>query len=251
VLIDELDAHMHPKWQQMFVDAFRNEFRNVQIIATTHSPLLVGSLKPEEIWLVRRAPLKSEIDGVVHVKEGPGESLELVVVGAEDDSENGQPVQPREEKTYVVSRKEKLLIRHGETVEKGEPLTEREISVEIQQIKEKPEGWRADQILTSPLFELETTRDPETARLLDEYNSLMVLAEQTPGYKERLEHISKQLRIRLPTPQETAEARKAYEIIESFAKQQLERLTNEERQNILNEVKLQLTESVTGSRRPE
>jgi predicted ATP-binding protein involved in virulence len=54
VLIDELDAHMHPKWQQMFVDAFRNEFRNVQIIATTHSPLLVGSLKPEEIWLVRR-----------------------------------------------------------------------------------------------------------------------------------------------------------------------------------------------------
>jgi hypothetical protein len=251
VLVDELDAHMHPKWQQMFVDAFRNEFRNVQIIATTHSPLLVGSLKPEEIWLVRRAPLKSEIDGVVHVKEGPGESLELVVVGAEDDSENGQPVQPREEKTYVVSRKEKLLIRHGETVEKGEPLTEREISVEIQQIKEKPEGWRADQILTSPLFELETTRDPETARLLDEYNSLMVLAEQTPGYKERLEHISKQLRIRLPTPQETAEARKAYEIIESFAKQQLERLTNEERQNILNEVKLQLTESVTGSRRPE
>lgn len=251
VLIDELDAHMHPKWQQMFVDAFRNEFRNVQIIATTHSPLLVGSLKPEEIWLVRRAPLKSEIDGVVHVKEGTGESLELVVVGAEDDSENGQPVQPREEKTYVVSRNEKLLIRHGEIVEKGEPLTVREISVEIQQIKEKPEGWRADQILTSPLFELETTRDPETARLLDEYNDLMVLAEQTPSYKERLENIAKQLRIRLPTPQETAEARKAYEIIENFAKQQLERLTKEERQNILNEVKLQLTESVTGSRRPE
>lgn len=251
VLIDELDAHMHPKWQQMFVDAFRSEFQSVQILATTHSPLLVGSLTPEEIWLVRRAPLRSEFDGVVHLEEGDGELREIRIVGAEDEPEDGQPAQPPEQKTYFVPRKEKLLIRDGEIVEEGEALTERELAVEIRQVKEKPEGWRADQILTSPLFELETTRDPETARLLNEYNRLMVLPAETPAQQDKLAYVAKQLRIRLPTRQETAEARKAYELIEDFAKERLEQLSKEQREAILNEVKLQLTESVTGSRRPE
>src|SRR5947208_3800527 len=80
VLIDEIDAHMHPKWQQLFVSAFRDRFKKVQVIATTHSPLLVGSLKPEEIWLVYRAPLSSEIYGMVHLeKADEGARREIVI----------------------------------------------------------------------------------------------------------------------------------------------------------------------------
>ena len=42
VLVDEIDAHLHPKWQRKIVRAIRNEFPAVQVIATTHSPLLLG-----------------------------------------------------------------------------------------------------------------------------------------------------------------------------------------------------------------
>jgi predicted ATP-binding protein involved in virulence len=44
VLIDEVDAHMHPRWQQTIVPLVRKHLRNLQVIATTHSPLVVTNL---------------------------------------------------------------------------------------------------------------------------------------------------------------------------------------------------------------
>ncbi len=252
ILIDELDAHMHPKWQQMFVEGFRKEFKSVQIIATTHSPLLVGSLKPEEIWLVHRAPLKSEIYGVVHIKEGSQEGLrEIVVVGPEDDAEEGHAPSPREERHYLVSTTEELLVRNDEIVEEGEPLTKGNIRVEAERIQAKEPGWRADQILTSPLFELETTRDPETAQMLREYTHLTALEDPSESNQRRLVEIARHLQIRLATPQETLEARKAYDLIEDFAKDRLNDIPLDQRRKVLDEVRVQLQESITGSRRPQ
>ena len=49
VLVDELDLHLHPRWQATFIQALRETFPNLQFIATTHSPLLLSSLYPEEI----------------------------------------------------------------------------------------------------------------------------------------------------------------------------------------------------------
>jgi predicted ATP-binding protein involved in virulence len=45
VLIDEIDAHMHPEWQQSIVFDMSRIFPNVQFVATTHSPLVVSGLK--------------------------------------------------------------------------------------------------------------------------------------------------------------------------------------------------------------
>ena len=44
VLVDEIDAHLHPSWQRTVVGALRNEFPQLQVLATTHSPLVVGSM---------------------------------------------------------------------------------------------------------------------------------------------------------------------------------------------------------------
>ena len=250
VLIDELDAHMHPKWQQMFVDAFRKEFASVQIIATTHSPLLVGSLEAEEILHVRRVPLCSEIYGVLEVKDLGDGTRELVVLGPEEDDETQAPT-TREVRRYVVSAKEKLLVSDGEIVEEGEPLTQDPTHVEIKPFTAKEDGWRADQILTSPLFELDSTRNPKAARLLNEYKELSVEQFQTTEQKNQLLKVAAELEIRLPTPHEKEEARQAYELIEEFAKKRLEKIPEAWRRKVLDEVKLQLTESVTGSRRPE
>lgn len=50
VLIDEIDMHLHPRWQWNIVDALRMVFPNVQFIATTHSPILFASAR--DIWLI-------------------------------------------------------------------------------------------------------------------------------------------------------------------------------------------------------
>jgi energy-coupling factor transporter ATP-binding protein EcfA2 len=53
VLIDEIDAHLHPEWQQKIVATLKSQFENVQFVATTHSPLIVGELEAQQVYRVR------------------------------------------------------------------------------------------------------------------------------------------------------------------------------------------------------
>ncbi len=43
VLIDELDLHLHPKWQRRVIEDLRRTFPKIQFICTTHSPFLIQS----------------------------------------------------------------------------------------------------------------------------------------------------------------------------------------------------------------
>lgn len=54
VLIDELDAHLHPVWQQTLAQKLTSILPNAQFIATTHSPLIVGGMPPEQVILLVR-----------------------------------------------------------------------------------------------------------------------------------------------------------------------------------------------------
>lgn len=49
VLIDEIDVHLHPKWQRLVVSALKNLFPGCQFIATTHSPFVIQSLCSGEL----------------------------------------------------------------------------------------------------------------------------------------------------------------------------------------------------------
>lgn len=49
VLIDEIDMHLHPKWQWRIVDALTTVFENVQFIIATHSPIVISSAKRARI----------------------------------------------------------------------------------------------------------------------------------------------------------------------------------------------------------
>jgi len=53
VLIDELDMHLHPHWQRRIVKGLKKAFPQIQFIATSHSPQILGELRPEEIILLR------------------------------------------------------------------------------------------------------------------------------------------------------------------------------------------------------
>ncbi len=54
VLIDELDLHLHPQWQRSIVSKLTTTFPNCQFIATTHSPLIIGEVAPDNIILLRQ-----------------------------------------------------------------------------------------------------------------------------------------------------------------------------------------------------
>jgi len=49
VLIDELELHLHPKWQREVSEKLRETFPNIQFIATTHSPFVIQSLRAGEL----------------------------------------------------------------------------------------------------------------------------------------------------------------------------------------------------------
>ncbi len=49
VMIDELDMHLHPKWQRHIVANLKDAFPGIQFIATTHSPFIVQSLNAHEL----------------------------------------------------------------------------------------------------------------------------------------------------------------------------------------------------------
>jgi hypothetical protein len=48
VLVDEIDLHMHPAWQQQIVGWLRERFPQAQFIVTAHSPLIVQSAEGSE-----------------------------------------------------------------------------------------------------------------------------------------------------------------------------------------------------------
>lgn len=54
ILIDEIDVHLHPKWQRMIVPALEDLFPACQFIATTHSPFVVQSVRETNVQNLNR-----------------------------------------------------------------------------------------------------------------------------------------------------------------------------------------------------
>lgn len=52
VLIDEVDLHLHPSWQQHVLDDLRRTFPRVQFIVTTHSPQVLSSVPANQIRVI-------------------------------------------------------------------------------------------------------------------------------------------------------------------------------------------------------
>ena len=54
VLIDELDLHMHPRWQREIVSRLTATFPKCQFVTTTHSPQIISEVQPENLLLLRQ-----------------------------------------------------------------------------------------------------------------------------------------------------------------------------------------------------
>ena len=54
LIIDEIDAHLHPSWQRRIVPALTKHFPNLQLFCSTHSPLMLAGLRAGQVQLLKR-----------------------------------------------------------------------------------------------------------------------------------------------------------------------------------------------------
>ncbi|MCB9739475.1 MAG: AAA family ATPase [Deltaproteobacteria bacterium] len=75
LLIDEVDLHLHPGWQRSVVPALSKAFPRLQIIASTHSPMVIADLRPEQVVVLEM----DDERGVLASQQGePGEPPQLL-----------------------------------------------------------------------------------------------------------------------------------------------------------------------------
>lgn len=76
LLLDEVDIHLHPKWQQKVLPAIQTLLPNAQIFATTHSPFVVGSVQDAWVYCL---PAPGQGNGVIEgIPSGADKSYRLI-----------------------------------------------------------------------------------------------------------------------------------------------------------------------------
>ena len=60
LLIDEVDLHLHPKWQRRLLNFVGNKLPNFQVVATTHSPLTAQQADTGELFALKRNDKKKK-----------------------------------------------------------------------------------------------------------------------------------------------------------------------------------------------
>jgi predicted ATP-binding protein involved in virulence len=79
VLIDELDLHLHPRWQRKIVGDLKKVFPKVQFITTTHSPFIIQSLNPGELRRLKKIDDDEEVANDEFINRSIEEISEIVM----------------------------------------------------------------------------------------------------------------------------------------------------------------------------
>lgn len=130
VLIDEIDAHLHPSWQARIGNWFLKVFPSIQFIVTTHSPLICRASENGTIWRLR-APgsdfLSGEITGTEKERLIFGDLLDAY--GTElfgkniTQSQSGQDLTEKLAQLNLKSFKQKLSVKEQEELEHLKTIT--------------------------------------------------------------------------------------------------------------------------------
>lgn len=59
VIIDEIEAHLHPSWQRDIPEWLKLHFPKIQFLVSTHSPLIAQSADPNGLFIL---PLQGDVD---------------------------------------------------------------------------------------------------------------------------------------------------------------------------------------------
>ncbi len=97
VMIDEIELHLHPKWQREIIPALTETFPNCQFIITTHSPLVISHVKPDSIYILEKTD-----DGIVaiHPESSYGRDSNRILEDLMDTSERPQHIKENLQKLF-------------------------------------------------------------------------------------------------------------------------------------------------------
>ena len=101
VLIDELDMHLHPKWQWKIIEALQTTFPNVQFIAATHSPILIASCKNGQL-------IRVEKDEITYATSGYGMEVNDVLCSTQHSKDIVDAVKEQLDAVYTLIESEKF-----------------------------------------------------------------------------------------------------------------------------------------------
>jgi len=163
VLIDELEKHLHPKWQRQIVKLLHELFPNVQFIATTQSPLCLAGLADLPSEIVAVINLKTAYDGsiICENEDAPlGDSYEVLL-----DSDVFDYTPPRPKSTQDIIDQ----IHNLASQTKQSPEVELEIKKLINLLRRKAPRFtedmrRANDVLklAKAIEELESSTKPRS-----------------------------------------------------------------------------------------
>ncbi|MEP7124075.1 MAG: AAA family ATPase [Byssovorax sp.] len=78
-IVDEIDLHLHPRWQREVVSLVRSRFPRMSFVVTTHNPLTLLGAQPGEVYVLRRNE-RGDVD-VIQRDLPPGSTAEQVLTG--------------------------------------------------------------------------------------------------------------------------------------------------------------------------
>lgn len=145
VLVDEIDAHMHPAWQQALVKRLSEMFKGAQFIVTSHSPLVVGGLEANQVHRFER-----DAAGVVQITQ-PEHSLKgMGAAGLLTSDLFGLTSHLDLDTAEALAQKRQLTARR---LEEGLTAAQRDaIDREIRELDEQVKYVDATQFVRDPLY---------------------------------------------------------------------------------------------------
>jgi hypothetical protein len=144
VLMDELDAHMHPAWQRILIYKLKEIFPNIQFIVTTHSPLVVGGLPPEQIFKFQRTEQGSIVRAEVSKDDTVGRANQILTSNL-----FGLEVSLDVETERILNEYKELAKNQSRTPEEEEKYKQlkREIKKRVGSLAENPDERNAQRRL--------------------------------------------------------------------------------------------------------
>lgn len=140
VLVDEIDLHLHPKWQRTIMHFLTERFPNTQFIVTAHSPLVVQAAKYANLVLLRREGDHVIIDNDPEVIDNWRVDQVLMSV-FELPTPHAAEIEP------LIKRRRKLLEKSKLTAKDKRELKKLEEQIGSLPTAESPEDIRAMDII--------------------------------------------------------------------------------------------------------
>lgn len=124
VMIDEVDMHLHPQWQQTVIGSLQKAFPKIQFVVTTHSPQVLSTVAAESIRVIKHQINKET--GEIESLAEPASVQSLGVTSADVMAElqGVDPIPDVEEAKWLVTFKQ-LIEQNEHNGSDGQSLKEK------------------------------------------------------------------------------------------------------------------------------